>query len=155
MTTKMTQAATQTKYTEERERVVNDAPRLHPVFEPGDVCHQGDLIFVALGSLPKTAVRRNNRQLAEGSTPGSRHILTRGDLYDADPAEVAGLIRKANKVEVDPRYIGPVFVSPDAPTADDLTHPEHGNQGWPAGTICAVVYQRNLDAEQREARVRD
>jgi uncharacterized protein (UPF0335 family) len=36
-----------------------------------------------------------------------------------------------------------------------LTHPEHGNHGFPAKTVCAVVYQRNLDAEEREARVRD
>ena len=38
---------------------------------------------------------------------------------------------------------------------NDLTHPEHGNQGFSAGAVCAVVYQRNLDAEEREARVLD
>jgi hypothetical protein len=68
---------------------------------------------------------------------------------------VADLIERATRVRVEQRYVGPVFVSPSTPTADDLTHPEHGNQGFPAGAVCAVVYQRNLDAEEREARVAD
>lgn len=138
-----------------RERITNDAPKLHEVFEVGDVAHQGDLIVVRIGVLPKSARPRKDRQLADGSTQGSRHVLERGEAFDADAGEVASLIRQANGARVDSKYVGPVFVSPQAPTADDLTHPEHGNQGFPAGAVCAVVYQRNLDAEQREARVAD
>lgn len=137
------------------EKMINDDPHLHATFEPGDVCHQGDLIIVGIKTLPKSAKPRANRQLAEGTTQESRHVLERGDVYDADPGEVVELIRQANGANVDPRYIGPVFVSPIEPTKDDLTHPEHGNQGWPAGTVCATVYQRNLDQENREARVQD
>ena len=137
------------------EGIVNDASHLHATFAVGDVAFQGDLCLVGIGRLPQSARPRANRQLAEGSTQGSRHVLERGDVYDADPTEVIALIRSANGTEVDPRYIGPVIVSPAEPTAEDLTHPEHGNQGFPAGTVCAVVYQRSLDAEQREARVRD
>lgn len=137
------------------ERIINDAPRLLEVFEVGDVSHQGDLSIVRIATLPKSAKPRENRQLAEGSTQGSRHILKRGNVFDASPDEVARLIRAATKCEVDTRYCGPVFVSPPAPSKNDLTHPEHGNQGFAAGSICAVVYQRNLDSEEREQRTQD
>lgn len=137
------------------ENIVNDAPKLFASFEPGDVSCQGDLLLIAIERLPTSAKPRSNRQLAEGSTQGSRHILMRGHLYDADPAEVRDLVRAATKCEVGLAYIGPVFVSPADPTADDLTHPEHGNQGFPADTVVAVVYQRSLDQEERERRVVD
>lgn len=137
------------------ESIVNDAPKLHATFEVGDVAHQGDLIVVRLSKLPASAKPRENRQLAEGNTQGSRHILERGDVYDAKRSDVVKAIKAATKVSIAEQYIGPVFVSPAEPTENDLTHPEHGNQGFPAGAVCAVVYQRNLDAEKREARVQD
>lgn len=140
---------------ETAEAIVNNEPKLHATFEPGDVAHQGDLIIIAIAKLPASARPRSDRQLADGSTQGSRHILERGDVYDADPAQVARLIKQETGLDIALPYIGPVFVSPDKPTANDLTHPEHGHQGFPAGTVCAVVYQRNLDAEEREARVLD
>jgi hypothetical protein len=140
---------------EPRERIANDESKLHATFEVGDVSHQGDLIIVCIGELPRSARPRVNRQLADGNTQGSRHVLERGDVFDADPAEIASLIRIATGCDVGRDYLGPVFVSPSAPTADDLTHPEHGNQGFPAGAVCAVVFQRNLDAEEREQRTRD
>ena len=138
-----------------REVIVNDEAKLHATFEPGDVAHQGDLMIVAIGTLPASARPRANRQLTEGNTQGSRHILERGDVYDADKDEVASLLKKATGCDVPLELIGPVFVSSEAPTADDLSHPEHGSQGFPIGTICAVVYQRNLDAEQRAVRSQD
>lgn len=82
-------------------------------------------------------------------------MLKRGHAYDVGKAEVARLIHAATKCVVGEQYIGPVFVSPAKPSANDLTHPEHGNQGFPAGAVCAVVYQRNLDAEEREQRTQD
>ena len=45
--------------------------------------------------------------------------------------EVHAIILAATGVRVSERYVGPVFVAPSEPTADDLTHPEHGNQGFP------------------------
>lgn len=140
---------------EPRERIANDAPKLIETFGVGDVSHQGDIMIVGIASLPKSARQRSNRQLADGDTQGSRHILVNGDVYDAAPHEVACLVMKATGCDVAVEYIGPIFVSPAAPTENDLTHPEHGNQGFPAGTICAVVFQRNLDSEEREARTRD
>lgn len=142
------------------ERIANDAPKLLGTFAPGDVSHQGDLIIVCIGELPASARPRANRQLADGDTQGSRHVLARGEIFDADPEAVASLIFKATEkagcpCRVDRQYIGPVFRSPLDPTENDLTHPEHGNQGFAAGAVCAVVYQRNLDAEEREQRTQD
>lgn len=137
------------------ERIVNDDSKFLASFGVGDVSHQGDLIIVGIEKLPVGAKVRKSRQLADGTTQGSRHVLERGEVYDCDAGEVAKAIKYATGCIVDAKYIGPVFVSPGNPTADDLTHPEHGNQGFPAGQVCAVVYQRNLDAEEREQRVRD
>jgi hypothetical protein len=137
------------------EQIINNAPRLIESFEVGDVSHQGDLTIVRIASLPSTAKPRKERQLAEGNTQGSRHVLERGKVYSADPNEIGRLIRAATKCEVDLQYLGPVFVSPKDPTENDLTHPEHGHQGFPAGAVCAVVFQRNLDSEEREQRTRD
>lgn len=137
------------------ETIVNDSSKLHASFEVGDVAHQGDLIIVRIAALPKSAKPRSNRQLADGNTQGSRHVMERGDVYDAKPADIAELVCQATSLTIPVGYIGPVIVSPVDPSADDLTHPEHGNQGFPAGAVCAVVYQRNLDSEEREARVQD
>jgi len=119
------------------------------------VSHQGDLILVAIAKLPKSAKPRKNRQLADGDTQGSRHVLERGEVFDCKASEVVKAIKAATGCDVDKKYVGPVFRSPEEPTANDLTHPEHGNQGFPAGCVIAVVYQRNLDAEERERRTRD
>lgn len=138
-----------------QERMVNDQSKLLEAFDVGNVSHQGDLIIVGISGLPKSAKPRATRQLADGDTQGSRHILARGEVFDADPVEVSKLIGQATGKTVAEQYLGPVFISPDLPSADDLTHPEHGNQGFPARQVCAVVYQRNLDAEEREQRTRD
>jgi hypothetical protein len=145
------------KITNERrpEAIVNDEAKLLDAFSAGDVAHQGDLIIVGIRCLPTSARLRENRQLAEGHTQGSRHVLERGAVYEADKSEVAELIFEATKCRVAWGYIGPVFVSPAEPTADDLTHPEHGNLGFPAEQVCAVVYQRNIVAELREQRLRE
>ena len=138
------------------EGIVNDEAKLNESFEVGDVSHQGDLILVRIASLPKSAKPRASRQLADGNTQGSRHVISRkAKCFDADATEVSMLIASANGCKVDARYVGPLFVSPSKPTANDLDHPEHGNQGFPAGAVIACVYQRSLDSEEREQRVLD
>ena len=138
------------------EKIVNNAPKLHEDFPVGAVSHQGDLIFVRIENLPKSAKPRLNQQLADGNTQGSRHILTpHAKAFDCDLAEVQKSIKTATKCDVGESLIGPVFVSPDNPSAHDVTHPEHGHQGFEAGAVIACVYQRNLDAMQKEQRTRD
>jgi hypothetical protein len=57
------------------------------------------------------------------------------------------------RIAIDPKYIGPVFVT-DSTTA--LRHPEHGDHEYAElEMVVAVVYQKSLDALQREQRTRD
>lgn len=138
--------------TQQHEPIVNSDPKFHETFEPGDVTHQGDLIIVCLPEWPvhSRSQIRGSLQLADGETQGSRHVLREGtDVYDCTPSLVATMIaditeKRGFRVVVEPDYIGPVWMSPENPTENDLTHPEHGNQGWPAGTILAAVFQRTL-----------
>lgn len=138
------------------EKIINNDPKLLADFPVGSVSHQGDLIFVRIAALPKSAKPRAARQLAEGNTQGSRHVLTdRAKVYTCDAKDVIAAIKSATKCVVTEQLVGPVFVSPDSPTDSDVDHPEHGPQGFEAGAVIACVYQRNLDAMQREQRTRD
>ena len=154
--TTATITAPQAVSTVDHEPVFNDAAKYNATFCAWDVTHQGDLIFVGLHSLPTRRKPHPTQQLADGDTQGSRHILRDGiAVYDCDTAQTMAAIKKATGTDVGSQYIGPVFVSPENPTEDDVAHPEHGNQGFPAGCVVAVVYQRNLDAEEIEQRTRD
>lgn len=135
-----------------REIIVNDESKFHAAFGTGDVVAQGDVLLIGISKVPSHSLKTNVRQLAPGNTQGSRHVMTRGDIFNAPLLEVQKLIKSATGREVPMDYIGPVFVSPKDPTADDLAHPEHGNHGFPEGQVVAVVYQRTLDVESRLAR---
>jgi hypothetical protein len=142
--------------TKTHESIVNDAPRMFSEsdFPVGTVAHQGDLILVRIAGLPTSAQRRKDRQLAIGNTQGSRHILKRGVPFDCQAAAVVRAIAEACRgAKIDPQYAGPVFQTKGG--IADLTHPEHGNHCYRGDMTIAVVYQRNLDAEERERRVLD
>lgn len=118
-----------------------DPQRFPDAASPGDALRQGDLLVTLLDGVPK-GVRKADKprlQLAEGSTQGSRHCLdslegvTVYELKDRGP------------------YDGPVL---DLTTERTITHPEHGHMVLPPGCY-AVTYQRTVDSEQREQRVRD
>lgn len=131
--------------------VQGDAPVPHPAWAAGDATPQGDLLFVALPKMPKSAKARKNRQLADGDTPGSRHVANGGVVHDADAKELRAMIKAATGCDIAEQYIGPVFTG-------DVTveHPQHAHQSFPAIEGCtAVVFQRNLDTEEREQRQRD
>ena len=121
----------------------------HPGRIVGDTAHQGDIIFVSIAKLPKSANTRSNRQIADGETTGSRHVVAGGEVYTADASEVAQAIKAATGATVAERYIGPVIVGPCV-----VTHPQHQHHEF-CGTIEAVVYQRNQDSEGRELRAED
>ncbi len=138
------------------EKMVNDAPRTFTDadFPAGTVAHQGDLILVRIKALPASAKPRKDRQLAIGNTQGSRHVLLKGRPFDCQPEEVSQAIAEVCKgVTVAAAYIGPVFQTTKGKA--DLVHPEHGDHHYLGDMTIAVVYQRNLDAEEREQRVAD
>lgn len=132
------------------EQVKNDEAKDMSAFAAGDAMPQGDLYIVGLKAMPGSTKVRKDRQLADGTTQGSRHIHEGGKLFDADPAEVARLIKDATGATVEPKYVGPVF------QGGTIRHPEHGDhENYPADVPCAVVFQRSLDREEREQRVAD
>ena len=133
-----------------KEAIVNDSPKTHEDWEIGMAAHQGDLTFVCI-SRPASATPRKNLQLAEGATQGSRHVLESGNAYDCDPNEVSMAIKAATKCDVSLQYLGIVFSGAGA----TVTHPEHGDHAFVPDRCTAVVYQRSLDAEEREMRTQD
>lgn len=138
------------------EAIVNDALRTFSDadFPVGTVAHQGDLILIRIGGLPEGAKPRKNRQMAEGNTQGSRHILKVGDAFDCPIAGVQRAIAAVCKgAKIGDAYVGPVFQTRDG--SANLVHPEHGDHCYLGDMTIAVVYQRNLDAEDRERRVQD
>ncbi len=131
------------------ERIKNDDLRVFgPEWSVGDVSAQGDLLIVNIGQLPASATSRRDRQMADGDTMGSRHIVARGRVYDANAEQVAALIAETTKRVVESRFVGPLFTGPAL-----LTHPEHGDQEWAGACVNAVVYQRVWDAEQSSSRL--
>lgn len=132
------------------EEMVGSPHRVHETFSTGDVVDQGDLTIVCVAALPRSAKPRQNRQLVQGDTLGSRHVVSGGSVYDADAAECVAAIKRATGCDVPEMYIGPVIEGPCT-----IEHPQHGHHTFPAGTVGIVKYQRNLDAEEREVRARD
>ena len=137
------------------ERIVNDLPRTFTEadFPVGSVAHQGDVILVRLAGLPDGAESRNNRQMAIGETRGSRHMLAIGAAFDCPLRNVSQAIGRLTGSSVGEQYIGPVFQT--VAGLASLLHPEHGHHHYEGKMTIACVYQRNLDAEEREHRVLD
>lgn len=119
----------------------------------GDVVRQGDLYLTVIEALPPSAKKSKQKQLAPGTTQGSRHIAD-AQTFEADKGEIVSAIRKANPNALPDveRFIGPLVVFSEA---SPVMHPEHGWVTMPAGSVCAVTYQRDLDQEERERRVQD
>lgn len=65
------------------------------------------------------------------------------------------MIRDATGGKADPaeNYIGPVVQTEDGVAV--IEHPEHGDHRYEGDQVLAVVFQRALDAEEREQRVLD
>jgi hypothetical protein len=128
------------------EKIRNDEPATIGTVSPGDVIRHGDIYIVAIPKLPTLRKSTKNRQLAPGTSQGSRHTL-KGDceIFDADKAEVIADIAKVVKgVELHEPLIGPVFKTIGQV---EVEHPEHGNRVLPAGEFFAVVYQRSFGEE--------
>ncbi len=93
-----------------------------------------------------------DRQLAPGTTQGSRHVAE-GDceLLDVNRMDMAVTVNRLVRGGAVPfQLIGPAVRCIGDVT---VTHPEHGHRTLPAGGDWAVVFQRDHAEEVR--RVRD
>ncbi len=123
------------------EAIRNDETALVGTTSLGDVIRQGDVYLVCIKKLPAKKKPIQERQLAPGTTQGSRHVL-KGEvrIYDCDKAELSALIKQANpKADVHVELIGPAFETVGEVEVD---HPEHGNRVLPPGEVFVTVYQR-------------
>ena len=119
-----------------------DAAKTETIGSPsiGDVVRQGDLYLVNIESLP-AGKKLEDRQLAEGNTQGSRHVV-QGDVSLVSP--------EAAHPGIDRVLCGPAFHCNEAA---EVTHPEHGNKILPKDTTWRVTFQRAHAEEMR--RVQD
>lgn len=130
-----------------------DAAKTERIGSPSDydVVRQGDLYLVCLPKLV-SGEETKDRQLAPGTTQGSRHIAAGNCVITIprDPSDIASSINYYLKSDVASELIGPVI---ECKGDVEITHPEHGNKILPKGTTWAVVYQRAYAEEVR--RVQD
>lgn len=136
------------------EQICSDAPR-DLTLGKQDVVRQGDIYILPLSKLPPCLKNRASRQLADGDTQGSRHVLA-GDAEMFDPqytGDVAAFIGSEYPgVQLREYQIGPVFLAKGPVTVE---HPEHGHRTLTEPGAYAVVFQRSLTADDREERARD
>ncbi|MCC6573148.1 MAG: hypothetical protein IT462_05090 [Planctomycetes bacterium] len=124
---------------QEAQRKITDAARTskHAVREikslkEGEAVRQGDIYVTCLKKLPaKRGKALATRQLAPGSSQGSRHCAEGEDLtlYSPTPGST--------------ELTGPLIV---AKRNFKITHPEHAHFVMPAG-IYQVTYQRDFSRE--------
>lgn len=125
------------------ESIRNDESAFVPI-ESGSSIRQGDLYLTAI-DVRLVGEPHGSRQLAPGTTRGSRHVVEgecRVLSVDADEA-VAVLNRLVPASRGQRHFVGPL-IDADGPVT--ITHPEHGDRTLPAG-IYLVTYQRSYFAE--------
>ena len=147
MTTTMTPRAAYDQVRETAESIRNDEATTIPVMSHGDVIVQGDVYIACLDRAPARKSDYAGRQLAPGSTQGSRHVLE-GDaaLFTPDPGDAKEVLnRLIPATRAFEPFLGPVIVA-HAPVT--ITHPEHGDRTLPAGTY-QVTYQAAWAEELR------
>ena len=130
------------------EQIKNGEPATIALIEPGDVVRQGDIYLVSLDVSPASPKRWAGRQLAEGTTQGSRHVTVGDcDLFLPDPARAKDVLNRLIPGTRDQElFLGPVIEARESVT---IEHPEHGHRTLPAGTYL-VTYQRVWAEEVRK-----
>lgn len=136
----------------------NERKRFDASRPVGSISVQGDVYLMVLKGLPKGAKKRDDLQVAEGSTRGSRHVLSNGtEVWDVPAAELRKAILEIHpdledNIRYD-SYLGPVF---RGGPEQWLTHPDHAWQGFDSpDTYVAVIFQRNMTADAVEERAGD
>lgn len=109
----------------------------------GEFVRQGDVYLERIASLTEGWTKTDNRQLAPGTSPGSRHVVGAGPALFVSPE-----MTPRENVGRTVRLLGPQI---EAKEAFVLEHPEHAHMALPAGCYQSS-YQ--LDFQQQQA-VRD
>ena len=128
------------------EKMHSAQPEIIGTASVGDVVRQGDLYLICLSDAPASKPTKD-RQLAPGSTQGSRHIVTGkctvgiATKREAVAEAINRIVRGAN---VPAELVGPVLHCKSGVT---ITHPEHGWRSLPDGSTWAVIYQRQFAEE--------
>ena len=101
--------------------------------DPGDVVRQGDLYLIRLDR-PIAGRPYGSRQLAPGTTQGSRHVVAGECEIRAVDDEIAllELHRLVPATRGHQQLIGPEIIA-DGPVT--IEHPEHGHRTLPAGDL--------------------
>lgn len=133
----------------EAEKIKSDAPATLAAMAAGDVLRQGDIYVVCLDAeVPTTGP--HPRQLAPGTTQGSRHVAG-GDcdvLVVDERAATAALNRLVPATRGHAPFLGPLIRARGPVT---IAHPEHGDRTLPGGACYLVTYQRTWADEVRRA----
>jgi hypothetical protein len=128
------------------EEIRSDAHETIVTLSPGDVVRQGDLHITCLDGEPKGGIPAGTRQLAPGTTRGSRHVVE-GEcdvLRVPDAAAVAALRRVVPGAD-ERQFVGPIIRARGPVT---ITHPQHGDRRLPGDACYLVTYQRSWLEEQ-------
>lgn len=109
----------------------------------GEFARQGDVYLERIDHLSADWQESKNRQLAPGTSPGSRHIVTSGPKLFVSPEMTP---RVNNRIGV--RLLGPQIEAKEEFTVE---HPEHAHITLPPG-----CYQASFQLDwQQQAAVRD
>lgn len=111
---------------------------------------QGDLYITAVSGFDKALFEKTeNRQLAPGTSKGSRHTVSDAVTVLKPKTEGQTEVKRGSGNRLTSvKVIGPVIVAKDRFT---VSHPQHADMSCPAGT-----YQVSYQADPRTmARVRD
>lgn len=109
------------------------------------VAHQGDVYLHRVPDQHPRGKALGTRQVAVGTTVGSRHVVEGNVEVFAGTALPNGF--KAPEWTSGAEMLGPVVVAEEAFT---LTHPEHAHHRLPAG-CWQVTYQADYSTRQRVA----
>jgi hypothetical protein len=115
-------------------RVVNE-------IAPGQFARQGDVYIVRIDAVSQGWQKTLKRQLAPGTTQGSRHTVDASVIVYENPA---GLLRRSQTGR------GLAFEGPQIHSDDRFTvsHPEHADISLPGGTY-QVLFQSDFASQQR------
>lgn len=112
--------------------------------KPGQFVRQGDIYLVCVPSTHPKGDARKDRQLAPGSSKGSRHVAEEGmELFQGCKAPAGYLERingGRNAERVESLLVGPRIKTKKRSV---ISHPEHAHVSLPGDCDVQVMFQLN------------